>query len=257
MPSMSTEIHTLEGSRFGTVRDGRRSFATVPTAGLEPALPCGNRLLKTAPKPIRLRRRRRRLYGPDAAGMSLEVALPDAVLALETRHAGIAVQQRKQAKPVELAVPQGHELVAFARGCLDAEPSGRAGMWFKLCPKPLQVSSARRVEAQHDPFVPIVGIRLLRRSVREVRDAAVAIHQPTGTLQDQVVRYVQRAEGEALSWRDPDGQQPAAETDVAELSAVQHTACPCPFGRDLVGLAKTAKEDLDELAVGAGERDVP
>src|SRR5438132_8909546 len=38
MPSMSTEIHTLEGSRFGTVRDGSEDVIPMPSAKMnEPA----------------------------------------------------------------------------------------------------------------------------------------------------------------------------------------------------------------------------
>src|SRR5258708_11014973 len=175
MPSMSTEIHTLDGSRFGTVRDGRRSFVSVPTAGLEPALPCGNRLLKTAPKPIRLRRRRCRLYRVNGVGMPLQVAPPDPVLALKARHIWIAVEEREKPKAIALSVPKHRELVTLRRRRLDAEPSLAVGVPRELHPKPLEVRAARGVEADHDPFIAVVRVGLLGRGVREVRDPAVAV----------------------------------------------------------------------------------
>ena len=90
--------------------------------------------------------------------MSLEVALPDPVLAFETRHVLVPIEQRKQSESIALAIAERRELMSLFRRGLHAQPAQRIDMRLELRAKPLEVDAAGLVEADDDPFVSVVGV---------------------------------------------------------------------------------------------------
>src|SRR2546430_13169270 len=94
--------------------------------------------------------------------------------------------------------------------------------------------------------------------MNEVSDTSVTIHEPSRQRDDELRWCADRAERQALPWREAGRAKPFVQPRVPKLGRKHHSIrCMGFLSADAVGAAEHAQIGLDELAILGLEVDHP